>query len=51
MGVAGDVDWYCYRYSNMGKRKDEEREEEELRGLLPAGWEGGIFEWRGVWEG
>ena len=51
MGIAGDADRYCYRHSNLGKREDEEREEEEFRGFLPAGWEGGVFEWWGLREG
>ena len=35
----------------MGKGKDEERKEEEFRGFLPVGWEGGILKWWGVREG
>ena len=51
MGIAGDVDWHCNRHFNMGQGKDEEREEEEFRGFLPAGWKGRVSEWWRVWEG
>lgn len=51
VGVTGYADWYRDRDLDMGKGEGEEWEEEEFGGFLPAGREGGILEWRGVWEG
>ena len=51
VGVAGHVNRHRHRHFDMGTREDQGWEEEEFGRLLPAGWEGGVFEWRRVWEG
>lgn len=33
----------------LGPRKDKKSERGIERGLLPAGWEGGVVEWK--WDG
>ncbi len=35
----------------MGEGEDEEGKGGESGGIFSAGWEGGVVEWRGVWEG
>lgn len=51
VAFAGPADWNCDWDVDMGEGEDEEGEGGESGGVLSAGWEGGVVEWRGVWEG